>query len=499
MALGIALDRSGSMSVSVGPNLTKMDLANQGAAAAISMLTLVDSTAVYAVDTEPHPIIILSDVDDPKNLSKVVLGIESAGGGIYVGEALKQMYTVLAKAKQRNRHVALFADANDAVDQGDVFGTIEKMRKENITISVIALGKRTDSDANFLAKVALNGGGDIYFTTNPVELPKLFAMDTMLASKSAFNDQLTAIDTVLGASGLGGGRFGDFPAIEGYNITYFKKTAQVGYRTTNTDPIDPILTHHRYGLGQAVAYLGQIDGTYGQNLSQWNSFSPLFHSILLAISSKQPPNLPYVGVEERDNKQVYTVESHTKQPKGIIIDPDGNKTPLRFTEIDDNLYQAEFEQERPGVHVATFKGDDGPITLPPSSLPYSIEFKPRSRNADQRELQRLSGLTIGEFNAPVSLIFEGSRESKSMQNLQYIFAAIGLLFLLIEIADRRLQIFSQVGFPSVTSFRIKNLLKKKQSVPTHQHAPTIKEDKPQKEQKGESGLRKALQQAKKKK
>ena len=30
MALGIALDRSGSMSMSVGPNLTKMDLANQG-------------------------------------------------------------------------------------------------------------------------------------------------------------------------------------------------------------------------------------------------------------------------------------------------------------------------------------------------------------------------------------------------------------------------------------------------------------------------------------
>ena len=33
---GIALDRSGSMSMSIGPNLTKMDLANQGASSAIN-------------------------------------------------------------------------------------------------------------------------------------------------------------------------------------------------------------------------------------------------------------------------------------------------------------------------------------------------------------------------------------------------------------------------------------------------------------------------------
>jgi Mg-chelatase subunit ChlD/uncharacterized membrane protein len=446
LALGIALDRSGSMSVSIGPNLTKMDLANQGAAAALELLTPIDSTAVYAVDTEPHEILRLQDVQNNKQLISTVLGIESAGGGIYVGEALKKLYEILPLAKQQNRHVALFADANDAVDQGEVFETIEKMREANITISVIALGNPTDSDASFLANVARKGGGDIYFTTNPTELPKLFAMDTMLASKSAFSEGPTAIEVVLGLTGLGGGRFPSFPTIEGYNIAYYKKSAQVGYKTKDTEPIDPIVAYHRYGLGMTVAYLGQIDGTYGTNIRKWKNYSPFFHSIVQAISAKQPPSLPYVGVEKEGNYNVYTVESKEKIPQATIITPNGESLNMTFIEIDDDLYQGKMEKTSPGIHVVQITGKDSAITLPPSSLPYSNEFQNRNTSIDQRELQRLSRLTYGKFNAPVNLIFEGSRESKSLQSLQYILALIGLMIFLFEIANRRLHLISGPKF-----------------------------------------------------
>ena len=501
LALGIALDRSGSMSVSVGPNLTKMDLANQGAAAAVTLLTAVDSTTVYAVDTEPHEILPLQDVQDGRALSRQVLGIKSQGGGIYVGEALRQLYEVLPRAKQKNRHVALFADANDAVNQGDVFGIISKMREENITISVIALGTPKDSDAAFLADVALNGGGDIYFTTNPTELPKLFAMDTMLASKAAFSDKATKVETVLGATGLGGKRFTNFPTIEGYNIAYFKESAQLGYRTLDTDPIDPLLAHHRYGLGQTVAYLGQIDGSYGQNITRWNSYSPLFHSILQAISASQPPSLPYVGVEQQGNQQVYTVESKTKIPEAVLIDPNGKSKQIRFVEIDDDLYQAHMEQDLPGIHVVSIKGEEGAITLPPTSLPYSNEFQPRNTTADQRELQRLTRLTNGQFNSPINLLFEGSRESKSLQSLQGILACCGLLVLLLEIADRRLRLFSGIRLPSSSSLSLPNFTFKKKHVASHSQKSLQKEaplPEPKKPEPKRSGLQEALKKAKRK-
>ena len=96
IAMAIVMDRSGSMSVPVAGGQTKMDLANLGAAAAIELLSPMDSVGVIAVDSEPHVIQGLTRVEDRGDLISTVRRVESMGGGIYVYSDLEAAWAFYA-------------------------------------------------------------------------------------------------------------------------------------------------------------------------------------------------------------------------------------------------------------------------------------------------------------------------------------------------------------------------------------------------------------------
>ncbi len=119
LAMAIALDRSGSMAVSVKGGKQKMDLANLGTAEAIKMLSSGDSVAVIAVDSSPHVIQKLTPVEDPETIARKVTKIRSEGGGIFVYEALVAAGKQLMDSDQSTKHIILFSDANDSEEPGD--------------------------------------------------------------------------------------------------------------------------------------------------------------------------------------------------------------------------------------------------------------------------------------------------------------------------------------------------------------------------------------------
>ena len=187
LAMAILLDRSGSMGISVGHNMTKMDLADDGAAHAIELLSPNDYVSVTAVDTEPHIVVELTTVgDDVHSLVDPVKHIASEGGGIYCYTALKSGYEQLSKSTAGTRHVILFADANDAVEHGDYVNLVNKMVADGMTVSTIGMGSSTDKDAGFLQDVAKLGGGRCFFANNPADLPNVFAQETVSVARLDF-------------------------------------------------------------------------------------------------------------------------------------------------------------------------------------------------------------------------------------------------------------------------------------------------------------------------
>ena len=82
VALAIVLDRSGSMRVPVSGDRTKMDLADQGTAECVRVLSSGDSVAILAVDTAAEVIQPLTEVNDAEAIAQRALAIQSTGGGI---------------------------------------------------------------------------------------------------------------------------------------------------------------------------------------------------------------------------------------------------------------------------------------------------------------------------------------------------------------------------------------------------------------------------------
>jgi uncharacterized protein (DUF58 family) len=222
--MAIALDRSGSMAMAAGSG-TKMDLADSGAAAAVELLSRLDSVAVIAIDSEPHVVVPMTPVTDKGAIAESIRRIDSGGGGIFVDVALEAAARELAAAKPQRRHLVLFADAADAEQPGDYRAFVPRLAAAGVTVSVIGLGRATDSDGALLQEIAQLGHGRCQFVAEPADLPRVFAQETIQVAKSAMVEEPAAV-RALSALQLLGDLPRELPAVGGYSLAWLRPLAE---------------------------------------------------------------------------------------------------------------------------------------------------------------------------------------------------------------------------------------------------------------------------------
>jgi len=302
VALAIVLDRSGSMSVSVGggaggKNLTKMDLADSGAAEAIGLLGPMDRVCVLAVDSAPETVIPLTEIKgNQAALQNRVRRIQSQGGGIFVYEGLKAAWDELKNAKVGTRHVILFSDAADSEEPGDFRRLLGEMKKEGCTVSVIGMGTKADSDAALLEEIAKLGDGRIFFTDRPVDIPKIFAQETVTIARSAF------IEEPVGAQPTG--RWAEIspklldwlPQVDGYNLSYAREDATTSL-VSKDEYVAPLVAHARRGLGRSAAVSFPLGGEFSQGIRDWKGYGDFVQTMTRWLMGMDLP--PGIGIKHR--------------------------------------------------------------------------------------------------------------------------------------------------------------------------------------------------------
>ena len=457
VAMAMVLDRSGSMGTEAAPGISKMDLANAGTASAIEMLSGIDAVTVLAVDTKPHEIVSLRPVDDPEGITQKVRRIEATGGGIYVYNGLLAAGKALEEADQANKHVILFADANDAEQPEGVPALLDNFADLGITVSVIALGTDKDADSKFLFEIAERGGGDIYFTLEPEELPRLFTQDTMTVARSTF------ITEPSGTAGRGGlfamGEFGEgvkFPTISGYNLTYQRPTATTGVVSLD-EFAAPVFAFSHRGVGRTAALTPQIGGG-STGLVEWPDFPDFMVTTTRWLIGEAEPEDYFVDMRRQGSEAVVHLEADTTG--GLL--PDTSKLELHLTRGDgsvsilplDPVGEQTFELRLPlteeGVALGSIHlADDRVLTLPPVALPYSPEYLPQVNKGavapGVRLLERLADETGGSHLTNLSLALAGTRATERWRvlGIELLWFAIGIL--LLEILVRRLELFGVIG------------------------------------------------------
>lgn len=280
-AIIIVLDRSGSMGATVGWSKTKMELADEGAAASVNLLRPFDRVGVMSVTETVRWEIRPTLVRDPTPLRRKVMRIRADGGGIYVYTGIEAAYEALDKISAPLKHVILFSDATDSEEKikGVPFGggvgptcqdLARKQRSRGITTSVIGIGGEDDIDTPFLKELASAGGGRFYLTADATKLRGLFVEETERLVDTSLHEADFRPVLVRAHKLTEGIDYATAPMLSGYQEVEARPTAEV----LLTGPEDhPILTTWRYGLGHVVAWASDAGPRWAQKWLAWPGYS----------------------------------------------------------------------------------------------------------------------------------------------------------------------------------------------------------------------------------
>lgn len=450
VAIVVALDRSGSMAASVDGGRTKMDLADQGAAEVLGMLSPMDQFGCLAVDSVPQVVIPLGPADQhPRGL---LLSIESMGGGIFVYEALEAATRMLSGATAGARHIILFADAADAEEPGAYADLLARNREAGITCSVVALGSPADQDAELLRDVAARGGGHIYFAENAGELPRLFAQDTLLVARSAFLEQPTPFVFAAGMLGLAGRGFPDPPPLGGYNLCYLRPGALLGAVTTDAYAA-PVIAAWHAALGRVACFMGQADGEHTGPLAGWEGTGPMLCSLARWAGALDQEHGDLAATQEPGEDRVRIVLHLDAARQGEPFDgppvlrtlqgqpPRRGELPMQWTGPDELSAELDLGGAETLLAAIDLPGR-GRLSLPPLCLPYSAEFRPDASGRGPATLARLSRLSGGVERLDLGGIWGDLPAAPRERPLRPWLLLAAALLVLAEVVERRTGILS---------------------------------------------------------
>jgi Mg-chelatase subunit ChlD len=450
LAIVVALDRSGSMAMTVPGGQMKMDLANLGTAQVVDLLSAMDEFGVIAVDSAPHVISPLARLDNKQEVKDKVLRIDSMGGGIYVFEALKAASAMLAQATPTTRHIILFSDAQDSEVPGAYRQLLRKCQKANITVSVIGLGTEHDVDAPLLKDIARLGNGRVFFTDDARKLPSLFAQDTFVVARSTFVDQPTPVRTTGVLSAMAGRSLSDPPALGGYNLTYLKPDASLGM-VTRDEYTAPVVATWQGGLGRVAVYTGEADGEFTGAMAGWTDLGDLLTSLGRWVQSRDRQLPDTLLVRQDIDRGVLTVEllMDPQRPEAGLpgepqvrllvgrpgLAPQRLTGRLRYTATD--TMTAVFPLAGDEVATATIDlGTLGKVTMPPVRLLYSPEYRPRTGNG-RETLRTLANMTGGVARAELASLWGDLPTVDRRVSVAHWLWLLAVVLILLEVLERR--------------------------------------------------------------
>jgi Mg-chelatase subunit ChlD len=466
LAIVVAMDRSGSMGAAVGGGRTKMDLANLAAAQTLDMLTPMDEFGVVAVDSVSHIILDLQKVDDAGSVRNKILRVDSGGGGIFIYEALTTAAEMLLKAQAGTRHIILFADAADSEEPGKYQELLQQCEQSGVTVSVIGLGKSTDVDADLLRDIAKRGNGQIFFTENAEDLPRLFAQDTIIVARSMFLDQPTPIQFTGGLITLTGKQFTGLQSIGGYNLTYLRPKANPAAVTTDEYKA-PVVASWQAGAGRVLCYLGEADGQYAGAVAGWKDAGDFFTSLSRWVAGDAGDLPGNMLLTQEVKNGVARIELHldperdesgAASPSGLPkvttlrgvagSKPSSEKSEMRWTSADTLEVEIPLRGNETALSTVEVPGE-GRVTLAPVALPYSPEFKPVSGEEGQSALARLAQATGGKERVELSGVWKDLPRLPRLVDLSPWLLMLATALLLVEVLERHTGLISARLWPEL--------------------------------------------------
>lgn len=449
VALSIVMDRSGSMGSVVNGGLSKMQLANNGAAEAIKLLGRKDQVAVYAVDSKPTTVVALQTIKGNQgSLVRKTKKIQSSGGGIYVYAGLKQAWKDLKKSELNTKHIILFSDASDTENPDKYVQLLEEMRRAKATVSVIGLGSKSDSDGALLEDIAQRGDGRVFFSENALDIPKFFSQETVAIARSAFiGDPTKTLETGNWQS-LAQKPIDWLPVVDGYNLSYARENADVSLLSQD-EFVAPLIAHWRKGLGRVAAITFPLAGKYSASAREWKQYGDMTQTVVNWLNGDHFPSGLTVRHKMRGTQLVIDLLYDTsadgynwtrefaEHPPKIVLNSEGLVEDLAWNRIAPGHFSLSKDLKEGSLVKGAIQAGDYAIPFGPLIVDLNTEwlFKPERLN----DLKALSVQTNGRELIDISKAWLRPEIVKSKSLIIYG----SILLLIIILLDA---LFTRIGY-----------------------------------------------------
>ena len=449
LGMCLVIDKSGSMGGD------KIEMAKSAARAAAELLGRRDKIGVLAFDGDTY---VISEMQSARNKGKISDEIAriDAGGGTTMYPAMEMAFETLMATTAKLKHVIILTDGVSS--PGDFEGMAQQMVSSKMTVSTVAIGEGCDTD--LLESIARVGKGRYHFTTDPAQVPQIFAKETVTASKSAIDEQPFLPQVIRATHALKDLEMEAAPFLLGYVMARPKPTCEV---ILSTEKGDPLLAWWRYGLGMTAAFTSDAKSRWAAEWMTWEGFGKFWTQVIRQTMRKSDAQGISIDATRVGRTATLSMDAVNELGQFInkadveltLIDPQLRRTKTMLSQSAPGRYVANFETPKPGAyHMELALKQNDEVVYRQSrgmTVGYSDELRIRPTN---EELLRGLAQASGGVYAPdptelMKLTSNEEKVSRPMPLWPYLCAAAAIL-LLFDVALRRIDFslhwpFNRIG------------------------------------------------------
>jgi Ca-activated chloride channel homolog len=333
LALALVIDKSGSM------NGLPIEMARMAAIAAVDLLGIRDYVCVVAFDGQARAV---TEMVSASNKSEIIGSIESipASGGTNMYPAMELAKEMLQGSSAKLKHMILLGDGMSS--PGPFEDLASEAANERISISSVALGQ--GADRGLMQSIAKIGKGRYYETMDAETVPRIFAKETMEASRSSIKEEPFSPISLKQDNFLEGIDIENSPFLLAYVMTKPKPTAKV---LLMTESGDPLMASGQYGLGKSLAFTSDATDEWGGEWLDWRDYGKFWAQCLRSIIRKSDDAGMEVKMNIVDNQRVYGIRYRDKNGvpmpsvkwRAVFSAEHGEKEFLKVKEIGLGYYE----------------------------------------------------------------------------------------------------------------------------------------------------------------
>lgn len=404
-ALSIVIDQSGSMEGD------KLVLSRLAAIAAVKTMGPRDYINVVAFDSAAYDTFPLQRVGDGRAAAAKIGEIASAGGtNLY--PAMQKAFEQLKGATDASvKHMIVLTDGQTPA--APFAELVSEMRKENITVTGVAVG--ADANSELLAGIARDGGGKFYAARTPQSLPRIFIREVRRVARPLVFESSTPLDPIVESPShpiLSGVK--EIPPVTGFVLTTLKKNPLVERVLRSPQPPRAdnatLLAAWTFGAGRTAALTTDIGRRWAKDWPPWSDYDKFLTQLVRwAMRPSDGAENYSVAIDLRDGVAKLVVTAMDEEDQFL------NNRPITAAAVSPKLksISIDVEQTAPGRYEGSFAAEEtgsylvvvnpGPGEVPVRTgvnVGYSPEFRDRQTNVPL--LESIADLTAdhgprGEF------------------------------------------------------------------------------------------------------